>query len=148
LKAVARELDASVTPRHASRMPIHSAPWQPFHAPLIAFAVAITLACASRFLRIALLAAAAGSGGALAGWFVVTGRLRLSLPVLSLGELTTLAAAALLIGLVFTWQRLGRYAGLAGPVAALVTAWLLIGAPMRITVSHADWPTALGVVVA
>jgi len=129
-------------------MPIHSAVWQPFHAPLIAFAVAIALACAGRFLRIALLAAMAGGGGALAGWFAVTGPLRLSLPVLSLDEITTLAAAALLIGFVFTWQGSDRYAWLAGPVAALVTAWLLIGAPARLTALHADWPTALGIIVA
>jgi hypothetical protein len=129
-------------------MPIHSVQWQPFHAPLIAFAVAIALACAGRFLRIALLAAAAGGGGALAGWFAITGRLRLALPVVSLDELATLAAAALLIGLVFAWQGAGRFAWLAGPVAALVTAWLLIGAPLRLSALRTEWPIALGVVVA
>jgi hypothetical protein len=129
-------------------MPIHSAPWQALHAPLIAFAVAIALACAGRFLRIALLAAAAGGGGVLAGWFAITGRWRFASPVLSVDELATLAAAALVIGLVFTCRNSGRFAWLAGPFAALVTAWLLIGAPVRLSVLQADWPTALGVVVA
>jgi hypothetical protein len=129
-------------------MPVYSAQWQPLHAPLIAFATAIALACAGRFLRIALLAAAAGGGGVLAGWFTVTGRLRLTLPVLSLDELATLAAAALLVGLVFTWQGSDRFAWLAGPVAGLATAWLLIGAPVRLAALRTEWPTALGVIAA
>ena len=56
-------------------MPTHLAQWQQFHGPLIAFAVALGLALAGRFLRVGLLAAAAGGAGVVAGWYAVTGRL-------------------------------------------------------------------------
>ena len=129
-------------------MPMHLPQWQPFHGPLIAFAVAVGLALAGRFLRMGLVAAAAGGAGVLAGWIAITGRVRLASSVTTIDDLATLAAAALLIGVVFCWLGPGRAAWLAGPVAALATAWLLAGAPGNLATLRAEWRLALGVAVA
>ena len=69
------QLDAPAAPRHAARMLSIIAEWQQFHGPLVAFAVALGLALAGRFLRVGLLAAAAGGAGVVVGWYVITGRL-------------------------------------------------------------------------
>jgi hypothetical protein len=109
-------------------MPTHLAQWQPFHGPLIAFAVALGLAAAGRFLRVALLAAAAGGAGVVAGWYALTGRFWLATQP-SVDALTGLAAVALLIGLVFTWLGPGRQAWIGILLASLAAGWLLSGAP-------------------
>jgi hypothetical protein len=84
-------------------MPMHFALWQQFHGPLIGFAVALGLALVGRFLRVTLLAAAAGGTGVVAGWYAIIGRLWAVSPQPSADELTALAAIALLIGLLCIW---------------------------------------------
>ncbi|HLY90244.1 MAG TPA: hypothetical protein VKQ27_14780 [Acetobacteraceae bacterium] len=119
-----------------------------FHAPLLAFAVALALAGAARFLRVGILAAAAGGAGVLAGWYAITGVLWVAAPRISIDDLTQIAAAALLIGLV-----VGRFAeGSAGTVgtlvAALFAAWWLTGAPRHLAGVRAGWPVGLGTALA
>ena len=129
-------------------MPTHLAQWQPFHGPLIAFAVALGLALAGRFLRVGLLAAAAGGGGVVAGWYVVTGRLWAFSTAVSVGELTGLAAVALLIGLLCTWFGPARQAWIGMLLAALAAGWMLCGTPRHAAALRASWPIGLGVALA
>jgi hypothetical protein len=129
-------------------MPTHLAQWQPFHGPLIAFAVALGLALAGRFLRVGLLAAAAGGTGVVAGWYVVTGRLWALPPATSVAELTSLAAIVLLIGLLCTWLGPARPAWIGMLLAALTAGWLLSGAPRHLAALRATWPIGLGVALA
>ena len=82
----------------------HIAHWQQYRGPLIGFAVALGLALAGRFLRVGLLAAAAGGAGVLAGWYAITGRLWVVGPPVSVDALTALAAVALLFGLLCAWR--------------------------------------------
>jgi hypothetical protein len=126
----------------------HLPPWEPYHAPLIAFAVALGLAVAGRFLRASLLAAAAGGAGVVAGWYAATGRLWTIAPTASVEELTGLAAITLLIGVLCAWRDLGRLTWIGGLIAALVAGWLLSGAPRHLAALRADWPIGLGVVIA
>jgi hypothetical protein len=129
-------------------MPIHLAQWQQFHGPLIAFAVALGLALAGRFLRVALLATAAGGGGVAAGWYAVTGRLWAFSTVVSVGELTGLAAIAFLIGLLCAWLGPGRQVWIGMLLAALAAGWMLSGAPRHTAALRASWPIGLGVALA
>ena len=87
---------------------MHIAQWQQFHGPLIAFAVALGLALAGRFLRIGSLAAAAGGAGVVAGWYAVAGRLWTTSPLPSVEALTELAIVLLLISLLCNWLGPGR----------------------------------------
>ncbi len=129
-------------------MPIHFADGQHFHGPLIAFGVALGLAALGRFLRIGMLVAAAGGAGVLAGWYWLTGRFWAFPPPVSVDGLTGLAAVMLLIGLLCALRGQDRLALAAVPLAALLAGWFLTGAPHNLPVLRANWPTALGVVVA
>lgn len=127
---------------------MHLAQWQQqFHGPLIGFAVALGLALAGRFLRIPLLAAAAGGAGVVAGWYVIIGRLWAVSPQPSVDELTTLATIALLIGLLCTWHGPGRRGWIGVLLAALVAGWFLSGAPRHQATLRTSWPVGLGVTV-
>lgn len=123
----------------------HLAQWQRFHGPLIAFAVALALALAGRFLRMGLLAMAAGGGGVVAGWYAITGRLWLASPAPSVDELSGLAAITLLIGLFCAWLGPGRLPWLGMLLAALGVAWSLSGAPRHLAAVGRNWPVGLGV---
>lgn len=119
-----------------------------FHAPVLAFAVALALAGAARFLRVGFLAAAAGGVGVLAGWYAITGALWVITARVSIDYLTQIAAAALLIGLL-----VGRLAeGSAGTVGALAAAlfsgWWLMGAPRHLAGLRAGWPVGLATALA
>jgi hypothetical protein len=129
-------------------MPIHFVDGQHFHGPLIAFAVALGLAALGRFLRIGVLVAAAGGAGVVAGWYSITGRFWVFPPPVSVDGLTELAAVALLIGLLCAWRGQERLAVAAVPLAALLVGWFITGAPRNLAVLRADWPTALGGVLA
>jgi hypothetical protein len=129
-------------------MPIHIAEWQHFHGPLIAFAVALILALAGRFLRVGLLAAAAGGAGVVAGWYAITGRLWVTQPQPSVDKLTEVAVGALLIGLLCYWLGPGRRAWIGVLFAALVAGWLLAGTPRDQASLRAGWPIGLGVALA
>ena len=126
-------------------MPTHLAQWQQFHGPLIAFVVALGLALAGRFLRVGLLAAAAGGAAVVAGWYAVTGRLWAFPPAAALDGLASLAAVVLLIGLLCTWLGPGRQAWIGSLLAALTAGWLLSGAPSHLAALRATWPIGLGV---
>jgi hypothetical protein len=129
-------------------MPTHLAQWQQLHGPLIAFAVALGLALAGRFLRVELLAAAAGGVGVVAGWYAVTGRLWALSTTASVDALTGLAAIVLLIGILCTWLGPGRLAWIGMLLAALATGWLLSGGPLHSGALRASWPIGLGVALA
>jgi hypothetical protein len=130
-------------------MPMHLAQWGEFRGPLVAFAVALGLALASRVLRIGLLAAAAGGAGVVAGWYAVIGRLWVLPPQPSVDSLTALSAIALLIALLCTWlDGSGRHAWFGALLAALAAGWLLSGAPRHLAALRMSWPIGLGVVVA
>jgi hypothetical protein len=126
----------------------HLAQWQRFHGPLIALAVTLALALAGRFLRMTLLATAAGGAGVVAGWCAVTGRLWTFSPQPSLDTLTGLAAAALVTGLFFGWLGSDRQTWICTALAALAAGWLLSGAPRHQAALRASWPVGLGVFVA
>jgi hypothetical protein len=128
-------------------MPTHLAQWQQFHGPLIAFAVALGIAVAGRFLRVELLAAAAGGAGVVAGWYAVTGRLWALSTTASVDALTGLAAIVLLIGILCAWLGPGRLAWIGMLLAALAAGWLL---PARRSFGalRASWPIGLGVALA
>ena len=119
-----------------------------FHAPLLAFAVALALAGAARFLRVGFLAAAAGGAGVLAGWYAITGVLWVATPRISIDDLTQIAAAALLIGLAVGRLAEGTAGTVGGLVAALFTGWWLMGAPRQLAVLRAGWPVGLGTALA
>ncbi|HME24150.1 MAG TPA: hypothetical protein VKI44_22930 [Acetobacteraceae bacterium] len=127
---------------------MHFAQWQQFHGPLVGFAVALGLALAGRFLRVALLAAAAGAAGVVAGWYAVIGRQWAVSPQPSVDELTALAAIALLIGLLCTWLGPGRQAWIGILLAALAAGWFLSGGPRNLAAFRASWPNGLGVAIA
>lgn len=129
-------------------MPIRIADWQHFHGPLVALAVALGLAVLGRFLRVGLVAAAAGGAGVLAGWFVLTGRLWAVPPPVSADTLTVLAAAILLIGLLCVWRGHERIASIGMVVAAMVAGWLMADAPRNLAALRASWPIGLGVALA
>jgi hypothetical protein len=129
-------------------MPTHLAQWQQFHGPLIAFAVALGLALAGRFLRVELLAAAAGGVGVVAGWYAVTGRLWVLSTTASVDALTGLGAIVILIGILCAWLGPGRLAWIGMLLAALATGWLLSGGPRHSGALRANWPIGLGVVLA
>jgi hypothetical protein len=129
-------------------MPMHLAQWEQFHGPLVAFAVALGLVLAGRFLRIGLLAAAAGGAGVVAGWYAVIGRVWVLSPQPSVDDLTALSAAALLIGLLCTWLAPGRQAWFGTLLAALAAGWLLSGAPRHLAALRMSWPIGLGVAAA
>jgi hypothetical protein len=129
-------------------MPNHVAQWQQFHGPLIAFAVALVLGLAGRFLRVGLLAAAAGGAGVVAGWYAITGRLWAPQPQPSVDKLTGIAAVALLIGLLCHWLGPGRRAWIGVLFAALVAGWMLVGTPHDQAALRASWPIGLGAALA
>jgi hypothetical protein len=129
-------------------MPTHLAQWQQFHGPLIAFAVVLGLALVSRFLRVELLAAAAGGAGVVAGWYAVTGRLWALSTTVSVDALTGLAAIVVLIGLLCAWLGPGRLAWIGMVLAALAAGWLLSGAPRHSAALRTGWPIGLGVALA
>jgi hypothetical protein len=116
-----------------------------FRGPLIGFATALALALLGRFLRIQVLAVAAGGAGVIAGWYAITGAPWVMPPPVAVDVLTGIAAAALLIGLVAT--RLGPASGATAGmlVAGILTGWWLSGAPRHLAAMHASWPIALGV---
>ena len=126
----------------------HIAEWQQFNRPLIAFAVALGLAAAGRFLRLGPLAAAAGGAGVLVGWYAVTGRLWVVSPPVSIGELTAIAAVALLIGLLCSWSGRAHVAVAGMLLAALAAGWLLSGAPRHQAALRASWPIGIGTALA
>lgn len=119
-----------------------------FHAPLLAFAVALALAGAARFLRVGFLAAAAGGAGVLAGWYAITGTFWVALPRISIDDLTQIAAVALLIGLVVARFAEGTAWTVAALLAALLAGWWLMGAPRHLAGLRAGWPVGLGTTVA
>jgi hypothetical protein len=129
-------------------MPIVIAEWHQFHGPLLAFVVTLGFAVAARFLRVALLAAAAGGAGVIAGWYGVTGHLWMMPPLVSVNVLAELAAIALLIGLLCSWFGRGGRGLIAMLLAAIVVGWVLSGAPRHQAELRADWPIALGTIVA
>jgi hypothetical protein len=101
-----------------------------------------------RTLRIPLLVAVAGGAGVVAGWYAITGVLWVMPPPVTVGILTEIAGAALIIGL-----GAARFGAGAGATAGLVVAgvlagWWLSGAPRHLATVRADWPIALGVTVA
>jgi hypothetical protein len=126
---------------------MHFAQWQQLHGLLIGFAVALGLALAGRFLRVPLLAAAAGGTGVVAGWYAIIGRLWTVSPQPSADELTALAAIALLIGLLCIWLGPRGQAWIGVLLAALATGWFLSGAPRHQAALRASWPVGLGVTV-
>jgi hypothetical protein len=129
-------------------MPSIITEWHQFHGPLVAFVVTFGLAVMGRFLRVGLLATAAGGAGVVVGWFVVTRHLWMIPPLASVDVLTEFAVVALLIGLLLTRFGQDRH-GLTGMVlSALVAAWFLSGAPRHQAALRASWPIALGVAVA
>ncbi len=119
-----------------------------FHAPLLAFAVALALAGAARFLRVGFLAAAAGSAGVLAGWHAITGTLWVATPRISIDDLTQIAAVALLIGLVVARLAEGTARTVGALLAALFAGWWLMGAPRHLAGLRADWLVGLGTALA
>lgn len=122
--------------------------WHPFRGPLIGLATALVLALLGRFLRIQLLAVAAGGVGVVAGWYAITGALWVMPPPVTVDVLTGIAGAGLIIGLVAV--RLGPgSSAMAGLLAAGVLAgWWLSGAPRHLAAVHAtSWPITLGVCV-
>jgi hypothetical protein len=126
----------------------HIAEWQEFNGPLMAFAVALGLATLGRFLRIGLIAAAAGGAGVIAGWYAITGRLWAISAVVSVNELTGIAVVALLIGLLCTWQARAHVAVIGMLLAACAAGWFLSGAPRHQAALRASWPIGLGTVLA
>ncbi len=94
------------------------------------------------------MAAAAGGAGVIAGWYAISGRLWVTPPHLSVDDLTPLAAAMLLIGLLCARLGPGRGASVGMLLAAAFAGWWLSGAPMHLAGLRADWPIALGVAVA
>jgi hypothetical protein len=126
----------------------HFAHWQRFHAPLMALAVALALALAARFLRVGLLAAAAGGVAVCAGWFVLIGRLWALPPAPLVDQLGAFAAVALLTGLLSVWLGPGRLAWFGVLLVAVVGAWLFAGAPRELAGLRANWPVSLGIAVA
>jgi hypothetical protein len=126
----------------------HLAQWQRFHGPLIALAVALVLALGSRFLRVGLLGVAAGGAGVVAGWFVLADRLWVMTGPPSAGGLAGFAAVTLMIGLIVAWAGPGRAEWLGPAAAALVAAWLFLGAPRHVPASWTNWPVGLGAAVA
>jgi hypothetical protein len=137
-----------MAPRHAVRVPTHFTQWQQFQGPLIGFAVALGLALVGRFLRIGLLVAAAGGAGVVSGWYMMTGRFGVISPQPSVDDLTTLAAIALIVGLLSTWLGPGRQDWMGALLTALAAGWLLSGAPRHLAGLRANWPMGLGVAIA
>lgn len=125
----------------------HLALWQRYHAPLIAVAAALALALAARFLRIGLLATAAGGVAVCAGWFVLTDRLWATPPAPMVDLLGAFAVLALLAGLVSIWLGPGRLAWSGVLLVAVGGAWLLAGEPHELAALRANWPVNLGVAV-
>jgi hypothetical protein len=126
----------------------HLAQWQRFHGPLIALAVTLALALAGRFLRIGLLATAAGGAGVVAGWYVVTGRFWTLSQQPALEALTGLAAVVVVSSVLFGWLGSDRQNWICATLAALAAGWLLSGAPRHQAALRVGWPVGLGVIVA
>jgi len=117
--------------------------WHQFRGPLVAFAVAVGLAAAGRFLRINLLGAAAGGAGVLAGWYAIAGwHMAVATPA-SIDVLSVLAVVSLLIGLLCTWLGRNRLAWAGAVLAALATGWLLSGVPRHEAALRESAPVAL-----
>jgi hypothetical protein len=137
-------------------MPIHvdwdrlapQAVWHDYRGPLIALAVALALALAGRFTRSGWLAAAAGGGGVVAGWFALGGRIWVTYARPSVDHLALPAAVALLVGLF--GERLGRNRGplIALLLTAAVIGWWLCGAPRSQAELLPVWPVGLGAALA
>ena len=106
------------------------------------------LAALGRFLRIGLIAAAAGGAGVIAGWYAITGRLWAISAVVSVNELTGIAVVALLIGLLCTWQARAHVTVIGMLLAAFSTSWFLSGAPRHQAALRASWPIGLSTVLA
>ncbi len=123
------------------------AQWQRFHAPLIAFAVTLALVLLARFLRVGLLATAAGGLGLAAGWYYLTGRLWPVQAPHSINQLGALAVVTLLIALVCDWLGSGRGTWISVIVAAVATAWLLSGAPRDLATLREEWPIGLAAAI-
>ena len=119
-----------------------------FHAPLLAFAVALALAGAARFLRVGLLASAAGGAGVLAGWYAITGAFWVATPRISIDDLTQIAAIALLVGLVVAQFAEGTAGTIGAVLAALFAGWWLMGAPRHLAGLRAAWPVGLATALA
>ena len=122
--------------------------WHQYHGPLIALAVALGLALASRLTRSGWLAAGAGGAGVVAGWFALGGRVWVTYARPSVDHLALPAAVALLIGL--RAERLGRNRG---PLTALlltaaIIGWWLCGAPRSQAELLPVWPIGLGAALA
>lgn len=121
------------------------ADWHEFRGPLVGFGVALVLAMLGRFLRIGLVAAAAGGAGILAGWFAITGQLWVVTPRLSIDDLMLVAVVTLAIGLVSARVGTGRVAALGVLLAALFVGWLLSGRPRHVAQLRELWPQAIAV---
>lgn len=130
---------------HARPMLTHLAVPQHLQAPLIACAVALGLALMARFLRANVLATAAGGAAVIAGWFLLTGVLRVDRAGPSIEELPAFALIALLVGLICGWLGTNRLAWLAPLLPAVAAAWLFSGAPSHLTALRSNWPIDLGV---
>jgi hypothetical protein len=118
--------------------------WHEFRGPLFGLATALGLALASRFLRSSLLAVGAGGAGVVAGWYAVGGRLWVTPARPSAGDLASVAAVALAIGLLSVWLG-GRNRGVVfgALLAAAVTGWWLAGAPRSPPDLLRAWPAGL-----
>lgn len=120
----------------------------PFRGPLVGIATALVLALLGRILRIQLLAVAAAGTGVVAGWYAITGALRVMPPPVTVDVLTGIAAGALIIGLLAVRLGPGPGAMAALLVAGVLAGWWLAGAPRHLGAVHASWPIAVGVGVA
>ncbi len=151
-----RQLDAPPRSRHATRMLTHLAStsaetlahWHTFRDPLIGLVTALVLALVGRFMRIELLATAAGGAGIIAGWYAITGSLWMTSRPASVDDLPAIAIAALIIGLAAT--RLGSGSGAIGGglVAGVLAGWFLSGASRTLAQFRSEWPLALGIALA
>ena len=122
--------------------------WHPFRGPLIAIATALVLALLGRFLRIQLLAVAAGGAGVVAGWYAITGALWVMPPPVTVDVLTGIAAGALIIGLLAVRLGPGPGAMAALLVAGVLAGWWLAGAPRHLARCMRAGRLRLGVGVA
>ena len=111
-----------------------------FRSPLLAFALALVLALGGRWMKSAMLCAAATGVGIAAGWYLMAGNPFTLNPRLPVDRLVPVALAALAILLLAA--RFAATKGIWPPLilTALLTGWWLAGGPRNQPDAIAAWP--------